>query len=108
VQHEAARTRATSTTSALDAQRPATSPRGRADVEADRAALAERFPDWRVWLSDAGHWYATRRQPIAPGAGCRFGRVRMVDGRDAVRLLAELLDQVDGDEQARHEIGAPC
>jgi len=106
VQHAADRARVTST-SVLDAQRPAASHRTQVDVEADRAALAERFPDWCVWLSDAGHWYATRWQPVTPGTGRRFGRVRMVDGRDAIQLLAELTDQADRDKQARHEIGTP-
>lgn len=75
--------------------------------EADRAALAADFPDWCVWLSDEGHWYATRWQPLTPSTGLRFGRVRMVDGRDAVRLLAELRDQAARDAQARHAIGTP-
>jgi hypothetical protein len=76
-------------------------------VEADLDTLNSDFPDWRVWLSDEGHWYATRWKEVAPAAGARFGRVRMVDGPDAVRLLAELCDQTARDEQARQGPGTP-
>lgn len=106
MQHEPDRARGAST-SALGTGRPAASRYPHADVEADLAALNRDFPDWHVWLSDEGHWYATRRQPVAPGTGFRFGRVRMVDGRDAVRLLAELRDQTARDEQAQHDSGTP-
>jgi hypothetical protein len=77
------------------------------DPEQDLAALAEAFPDWRVWRSDEGHWYATRRRAVTPADGYRYGRVRMVDGVDANRLLAELTDQTARDQRARHDAGHP-
>jgi hypothetical protein len=76
------------------------------DPEQDLAALAEAFPDWRVWRSDEGHWYATRRQDVTPAEGHKHGRIRMVDGIDANRLLAELTDQEARDESARHDVGS--
>lgn len=32
-----------------------------------KAELEDEFPDWRIWRSDAGRWYATHRQPSAGG-----------------------------------------
>lgn len=39
------------------------------------AALLEAAVDgrWRIWLSDTGHWWATRREPLSANtltAGC--------------------------------------
>ena len=31
-----------------------------ADFAIIKAALEADFPDWKVWRSDAGRWYATR------------------------------------------------
>src|SRR5262245_45527684 len=87
VQHEADRARDASA-SAPGTPRPAASRGPHADAEDDLAALNRDSPGWRVWLSDQGHWYATRRQDVPPVAGLRYGCVRMVDGPDAVRLLA--------------------
>jgi len=33
------------------------------DAGRARAELEAEFPDWRVWRSDAGRWYATPREP---------------------------------------------
>jgi hypothetical protein len=33
------------------------------DAGRARAELEAEFPDWRIWRSDAGRWYATHREP---------------------------------------------
>ena len=30
-----------------------------------REALQADFQQWNIWASDAGHWYATRRQLLS-------------------------------------------
>jgi hypothetical protein len=37
------------------------------EVAAELSRLAEEFPGWRPWVSDAGRWWATRRgrQPVS-------------------------------------------
>jgi hypothetical protein len=31
------------------------------EVATELSRIAEEFPDWRPWVSDAGRWWATRR-----------------------------------------------
>ncbi|MEV0830944.1 MULTISPECIES: hypothetical protein [Streptosporangiaceae] len=54
--------------------------------------LAADFPDWRIWRSDRGHWYATRRIPVTEGQG-RAGCNRMVDAGAADDLRELLTEQ---------------
>jgi hypothetical protein len=51
-----------------DGPSPAASPPGREQLTALRA----QHPQWRIWRSDEGRFYATRYglQPGAPGQGC--------------------------------------
>lgn len=59
---------------------------------AERAALAEDFPDWSIWESDGGHWYATRRTHLPKEL--RRGHVcQTVDGRDLRELRHVLVLQ---------------
>jgi hypothetical protein len=70
------------------------------DVARDLAELRTAFPSWRVWLSDEGHWYATRWRAVQPASGQPYRQYRMVDGLDAVRLLAKLNEQTARDAAA--------
>jgi hypothetical protein len=33
-------------------------------MELTREAVEGKHPDWRIWQSDEGHYYASRRQPV--------------------------------------------
>lgn len=40
---------------------------------ADPAVITEQFPDWTLWLSGTGRWWASRRTALAAAdlaAGC--------------------------------------
>jgi hypothetical protein len=58
-------------------------------AEPDLAELRAAFPDWNIWASDKGHWYATHRGSLHPHAPL-FGLWPMVDGADLAVLRAEL------------------
>ncbi|GAA4396151.1 hypothetical protein GCM10023088_78420 [Actinomadura verrucosospora] len=59
---------------------------------AERAALAQEFPDWSIWASDGGHWYATRRTHL-PKELLHGNVGQTVDGRDLRELRRVLVLQ---------------
>lgn len=57
-----------------------------------KTLIQREFPDWRIWCSDAGCWYATRY--VAPtkaqvNAGCAY----TVDADTPEELVARLAEQ---------------
>jgi hypothetical protein len=70
-----------------------------------RDVLQEKFPQWNIWASDAGHWYATRRHGLSLRAA-RFRVWPMVDASDLDGLRAELAAQADREETAVAMLGS--
>ncbi|MFF0526560.1 hypothetical protein ACFYTC_48410 [Actinomadura nitritigenes] len=58
----------------------------------DLAELAAAFTDWTIWESDAGRWYATRRQFLAERVR-RFGLWATVHAASLDSLAVELRQQ---------------
>ncbi|WP_202638280.1 hypothetical protein [Bailinhaonella thermotolerans] len=56
------------------------------------ASLAEEFPGWVVWRSDAGRVWATSRRGLS-GEEMAEGCARVVDGDDPGGLAAVLREQ---------------
>ncbi|SNS80457.1 hypothetical protein [Actinomadura mexicana] len=72
---------------------------------AERTALAEEFPDWSIWASDGGHWYATRRTHLPKEL--RKGHVcETVDGSDLRELRRVLVLQGEVLQARRAEVEA--
>ncbi|GAA0853603.1 hypothetical protein ACFQVD_26235 [Streptosporangium amethystogenes subsp. fukuiense] len=63
--------------------------------------LAAKFPDWRIWRSDRGHWYATRRTPVTEAQG-RARCNRMVDASNS-----DALDELLTEQQERAARAGP-
>ncbi|GAA4182950.1 hypothetical protein GCM10022252_09660 [Streptosporangium oxazolinicum] len=63
----------------------------RAEVTA-QDLLTTAFPDWLIWRSDTGHWYATRRTRVTEAQG-RTGCNRMVDAPTPADLSQKLVEQ---------------
>jgi len=53
--------------------------------------LAAEFPDWTIWRSDTGRWWATRDQPVTT-AEEHAGVHRVVDA-DTPAELSRTLDE---------------
>ncbi|GII87667.1 hypothetical protein Ssi03_56570 [Sphaerisporangium siamense] len=56
------------------------------------AEIAREFPDWTIWRSDAGRWWATRHRLLTEeerDAGCAM----TIDADDAEGLRERLLEQ---------------
>ncbi|MFG2071392.1 hypothetical protein SAMN05421874_110126 [Nonomuraea maritima] len=56
------------------------------------AEIARDYPQWTIWRSDAGRWWATRHHPLSAaqrGAGCAM----TIDADDAEGLRDLLQDQ---------------
>ncbi|MEV7966732.1 hypothetical protein AB0O34_12210 [Sphaerisporangium sp. NPDC088356] len=56
------------------------------------AEIAREFPDWTIWRSDAGRWWATRHHPLTEeerDAGCAM----TIDADDPEGLRERLLEQ---------------
>ncbi|KAB8196637.1 hypothetical protein FH608_007970 [Nonomuraea phyllanthi] len=56
------------------------------------AELAREHPEWTVWRSDAGRWWATRHHPLSAAqraAGCAM----TIDADDPDGLRDQLRDQ---------------
>ena len=83
---------------------PATSTSRASGVKPDVAELRAAFPDWNIWASDQGHWYATHRGTRHPHAPL-FGLWPMVDGADLVVLHAELALQAARSASALNVMG---
>jgi hypothetical protein len=60
-----------------------------ADLDGAAAAVEHDFPGWRLWLSSADRWWATRQEPGAADAR-RRGLPLTVDADDLAGLRAEL------------------
>ncbi|MER6816431.1 hypothetical protein ABT299_44820 [Spirillospora sp. NPDC000708] len=67
---------------------------GKTALADERAALAAAYPDWSIWPSDEGHWYATRRAHLPKEL--RGGGVwETVDASDLAGLRDELAVQAE-------------
>lgn len=55
--------------------------------------LAAKFPDWSIWRSDKGRWWATRRTPLSKAEEQQPGVDRMVDADTPANLDKLLSDQ---------------
>ncbi|WP_248959771.1 hypothetical protein [Sphaerisporangium perillae] len=56
------------------------------------AEIAREFPDWTIWRSDAGRWWATRHHLLTErerDAGCAM----TIDADDPEGLRERLLEQ---------------
>ncbi|WP_283139812.1 hypothetical protein [Rhizohabitans arisaemae] len=54
--------------------------------------IAHDYPDWTIWRSDAGRWWATRHRPLTPAereAGCAM----TIDADDSDGLAERLAVQ---------------
>jgi hypothetical protein len=56
------------------------------------AEIAREFPDWTIWRSDAGRWWATRHHPLT-SAQRDVGCAMTIDADDSEGLREQLLDQ---------------
>ncbi|MFI7439249.1 hypothetical protein [Nonomuraea indica] len=67
------------------------------------ADIAREFPQWTIWRSDAGRWWATRHHPLSDAqrdAGCAM----TIDADDPAALREQLRDQEDRTDD--HDCGA--
>ncbi|GAA3410061.1 MULTISPECIES: hypothetical protein [Streptosporangium] len=66
------------------------------------AEIAREFPDWTIWRSDAGRWWATRHHPLT-SAQRDVGCAMTIDADDPEGLREQLLDQRErsGDTEPR-------
>jgi hypothetical protein len=71
------------------------------EVATELSRIAEEFPDWRPWVSDAGRWWATRRgrRPTDPPEWWAM----TVDADDADGLREAIAEQ----ERLSSPVGAP-
>lgn len=56
------------------------------------AEIAREYPQWTIWRSDAGRWWATRHRPLDAAqrdAGCAM----TIDADDPDGLRGRLRDQ---------------
>lgn len=59
-----------------------------------RAQLSARWPDWSIFTSDAGHWYAGRRTPrFLAEQGLNLGLCMTVHASGPDELAAGLARQ---------------
>lgn len=70
-----------------------------ADFAIIKAAIEAEFPQWKVWLSDAGRWYATRAGRLTDQQ--LLSGLAMTVAADTPDTLRSLLD-----EQADPDVGA--
>lgn len=56
------------------------------------AEIAREFPDWTIWRSDAGRWWATRHHPLTAEQQ-EAGYAMTVDADDPEELRRRLLQQ---------------
>lgn len=63
------------------------------DYTPDAFGVDAEFPGWRVWRSDGGTWWATRRGLALSDAQFDEGMVATVCGDNADLLYTELLRQ---------------
>ncbi|MFI6456925.1 hypothetical protein ACIBF6_35860 [Streptosporangium amethystogenes] len=53
------------------------------------AEIAREFPDWTIWRSDAGRWWATRHHPLT-SAQRDVGCAMTIDADDPEELREHL------------------
>ncbi|MEV7008314.1 hypothetical protein [Streptosporangium sp. NPDC051022] len=58
------------------------------------AEIAREFPEWTIWRSDAGRWWATRHHPLT-SAQRDLGCAMTIDADDPEKLREQLRDQQD-------------
>ncbi|RJL24147.1 hypothetical protein [Bailinhaonella thermotolerans] len=61
-------------------------------VDRHLAEIAREFPDWTIWRSDAGRWWATRHRSLSQAereAGCAM----TIDADGPGELRTRLEDQ---------------
>ncbi|WP_326645927.1 hypothetical protein OG884_14795 [Streptosporangium sp. NBC_01755] len=56
------------------------------------AEIAREFPDWTIWRSDAGRWWATRHHPLT-SAQRDVGCAMTIDADDPEGLREQLRAQ---------------
>jgi hypothetical protein len=56
------------------------------------ADIAREFPQWTIWRSDAGRWWATRHQPLSD-AQRDAGFAMTIDADDPAALREQLREQ---------------
>ncbi|WP_051866212.1 hypothetical protein [Streptosporangium roseum] len=61
-------------------------------ARAAQAELAAAYPEWTIWRSNTGRWYATRKAPITKAEGIA-GCVRTVHAVDPEELAGKLAEQ---------------
>ncbi|TMR88190.1 hypothetical protein EJK15_67620 [Nonomuraea basaltis] len=54
--------------------------------------LSSQFPDWSLWRSDQGRWWATRSRPFSVTAGNAEAH-RTVDADDVNTLAERIAEQ---------------
>ncbi|MEV5410906.1 hypothetical protein AB0K60_18945 [Thermopolyspora sp. NPDC052614] len=56
------------------------------------AEIAREYPDWTIWRSDAGRWWATRHHPLTD-AQREIGCSMTIDADDPQGLREQLEEQ---------------
>ncbi|RCG28897.1 hypothetical protein DQ384_21220 [Sphaerisporangium album] len=56
------------------------------------AEIAREFPDWTIWRSDAGRWWATRHRLLTEEER-EAGSAMTIDADDSEGLRERLLEQ---------------
>ncbi|PZG31463.1 hypothetical protein C1I98_30120 [Spongiactinospora gelatinilytica] len=56
------------------------------------AEIAREYPDWTIWRSDAGRWWATRHQPLSLPER-EAGLAMTIDADTPEELREQLIDQ---------------
>jgi len=66
------------------------------------AEIAREFPDWTIWRSDAGRWWATRHHPLT-SAQRDVGCAMTIDSDAPEGLREQLIDQRERSGDAEPE-----
>ncbi|WP_433369117.1 hypothetical protein [Streptosporangium sp. CA-115845] len=66
------------------------------------AEIAREFPDWTIWRSDAGRWWATRHHPLT-SAQRDVGCAMTIDADDSEDLREQLRTQRERSGEAEPE-----
>ncbi|MER6174724.1 hypothetical protein [Streptosporangium sp. NPDC001681] len=66
------------------------------------AEIAREFPDWTIWRSDAGRWWATRHHPLT-SAQRDVGCAMTIDADGPEELREQLHTQRERSGEAEPE-----